>query len=138
MKKVEDMTIREFLEEVANTEDIKKNYNYLAQFAQKRLEIMTKQNEKRKSKSNSKTTENLELYKAIILPILEKAKEPITVKAIRESIKGTELTSSKITAILKVAEKKKLVEQVQPEKKSHPMRYKLIQEEEEEQVQEEK
>ena len=126
MKKVEDMTIREFLEEVANTEDIKKNYNHLAKFAEFRLEVMNKQNEKRKSKSNSKATENLELYKAIILPILEKAKEPITVKAIRESIEGMELTSSKITAILKVAEKKGLVEQVQPEKKSHPMRYKLI------------
>ena len=126
MKKVEDMTIREFLEDVANTEDIKKNYNYLAKFAEYRLEVMTKQNEKRKSKSNSKTTENLELYKTTILPILEKAKEPITVKAIRESIEGVELTSSKITAVLKLAEKKKLVEQVQPEKKSHPMRYKLI------------
>lgn len=126
MKKVEDMTIREFLEEVANTEDIKKNYNHLAKFAEFRMEVMDKQNEKRKSKSNSKTTENLELYKTTILPILEKAKEPITVKAIRENIEGTELTSSKITAILKLAEKKKFVEQVQPEKKSHPMRYKLI------------
>lgn len=126
MKKVEDMTIREFLEDVSNTEEIKKNYSYLAQFAQKRLEIMDKQNEKRKSKSNSKTVENLELYKTVILPILTEAKEPITVKAIRESIEGMELTSSKITAILKLAEKKKLIEQVQPEKKSHPMKYKLI------------
>ena len=131
MKKVEDMTIREFLEEVANTEEIKKNYNYLAKFAEFRLEVMDKQNEKRKSKSNSKTVENLELYKTVILPILTEAKEPVTVKAIRENIEGTELTSSKITAILKVAEKEKLVEQVQPEKKSHPMRYKLIEEEEE-------
>ena len=130
MKKVEDMTIREFLEEVANTEDIKKNYNHLAKFAEFRLEVMDKQNAKRKSKSNSKTVENLELYKTIILPILTEAKEPVTVKAIRENIEGTELTSSKITAILKVAEKEKLVEQVQPEKKSHPMRYQLVKEEE--------
>ena len=126
MKKVEEMTIREFLEEVTNTEEIVSNYSHLAKFAKHRLEVMDKQNEKRKSKSNSKTTENLELYTTTILPILEKAKEPITVKAIRESIEGMELTSSKITAILKVAEKKGLVEQVQPEKKSHPMRYKLI------------
>ena len=124
MKKVEDMTIREFLEDVANTEDIKKNYSYLSQFAQKRLEVMDNQNKKRKSKSNSKTVENLEYYKTIVQPVLSKAKEPVPVKDILASLPDPAMfSSSKLTAILKVAQKKGLVEQVQPEKKSHPMRY---------------
>lgn len=124
MTKPAEMTIREFLEAVANTEDIKTNFAHLAEFAEHRLAVMDKQNEKRKSKSNSKTVENLEIYKTTIQPILAEGKEPMTVKAIREKLTDANmLTSSKLTAVLKVAQKQELVEQVQPEKKSHPMRY---------------
>ena len=139
MKKVEEMTIREFLEEVTNTEEIVSNYSHLAKFARHRLEVMDKQNEKRKSKGNSKRTENLELYNTIIKPVLDNTDIPLTVKTIRETLIDSNLTSSKVTAILKLAEKEGLVQQVQPEKKSHPMRYKLVgrgQEEETEETEE--
>lgn len=140
MTKPVEMTIREFLEKVASTPMIVENNKELADFAQYRLTVMDRQNKKRKSKENSKTNENLAIFKELIEGIISIEKEPVTVKTIREALDTQKhnFSSSKLTAILKVAEKNGLVEQVQPEKKSHPMRYKLIKEEEEEQAQEEK
>ena len=138
MTKPVEMTIREFLEKVSTDELIVKNKPELAKFAEYRLKVMDKQKAK-KTSQNSKTSENLELFNELIANILKEIDEPLTVKTIRENLEkqGENFSSSKITAILKVAEKTNRVEQVQPEKKSHPMRYKLI-EEEEEQEQEEK
>lgn len=138
MTKPVEMTIREFLEKVASTPMIVENNKELADFAQYRLTVMDRQNKKRKNKENSKTNENLAIFKELIAGGI--TDEPVTVKTIREALElqNHNFSSSKITAILKVAEKNGLVEQVQPEKKSHPMRYKLIKEEEEEQAQEEK
>ena len=127
MTKPVEMTIREFLEEVASTPAIVENNKELADFAQYRLSVMDRQNKKRKSGENSKANENLAIFKEFIEDIVRDSEDPVTVKAIREVLEtqNNNYSSSKITAILKVAEKKGLVVQVQPEKKSHPMRYEL-------------
>ena len=129
MTKPVEMTIREFLEKVSTDEIIIKNKPELAKFAEYRLEVMDKQKAK-KTSQNSKTSENLELFNELVENILKEIDEPLTVKTIRENLEKQDIhfSSSKITAILKVAEKTNRVEQVQPVKKSHPLRYKLINE----------
>lgn len=131
MTKPVEMTIREFLEEVTSTPAIIEDHTELADFAKYRLSVMDRQNKKRKSGENSKTNENLAIFKEFIEDIVRDSEDPVTVKAIREVLEtqNNNYSSSKITAILKIAEKKGLVEQVQPEKKSHPMRYKLASQE---------
>ena len=131
MTKPVEMTIREFLEEVASTPAIIEDHTELADFAKYRLSVMNRQNEKRKNGENSKTGENLAIFKEFIEDIIRDNDEPVTVKAIREVLEAqnNNYSSSKITAILKVAEKHEYVEQVQPVKKSHPMRYKLASQE---------
>ena len=115
------MTIRQFLEEVIETSDRQD----LIEFAKYRLEVMDRQNANRANKTSKKTEENLEKL-PIILEIL--GDETMQVKEVRKTLEeqGTEVTSSKITAILKLGVEQGILEVVEPEKRSQPLRYKVI------------
>ena len=115
------ITIRMFLEAVQEGD----TSLWVQEFASERLQKLDEKNAKRAEKSSEKREENLELLPTVLEVFND---EVLTVSTIAKRLteQGIELTSPKITALMKLGVETGLVEKIVPEKRSQPLEYKVI------------
>lgn len=115
------MTMREFLTAVIELENVPTE---LQDYATERIMKLDEANEKKKNapKKNSKASESNATYFETVKDFLTTQDEPVPAKVIAEHL---ELTTQKVTAILKLMINEDMVVKVDGKTKSKPFTYKL-------------
>lgn len=114
-------TIREFLHAVTEGD----TSLWVQEFAEERIQKLDEKNAKRAEKSSEKREENLELLPTVLEVFYGEVLQ-VSKIAKRLEAHGIELTSPKITALMKLGVETGQVEKIVPEKRTAPLEYKVI------------
>lgn len=115
------VTKREFLQAVAELNE----HVELAEYAKAEIEKMDIQNERRKAKrqNSAKAKENAELGQVILQTLTDGNRVQAKVIVARLKEQGIDVTTQKVTAVLKPLIENGEVEQIYPEKRHLPAEY---------------
>lgn len=115
------VTKREFLQAVAELNERPE----LAEYAKSEIEKMDAQNERRKAQrqNSAKAKENAQLGEMILQVLADGQQVQAKVIAARLKEQGVDVTTQKITAVLKPLIENDQVEQFYPEKRHLPAQY---------------
>lgn len=119
------VTKREFLKAVAELNE----HPELAEYATAEIEKMDIQNERRKAQrqNSAKAKENAELGQVILQALADGEQVQAKVIVARLKEQGTDVTTQKVTAVLKPLIENGQVEQIYPKKRHLPAEYAIRQ-----------
>lgn len=114
-------TIRDFLNAVVEGD----TSLWVQEFAEERIKKLDEKNAKRAEKSSERREENLDLLPRV-LEVFNDEVLPVNTITKRLEEQGIELTSAKVTALMKLGVETGQVEKIVPEKRSKPLEYKVV------------